>query len=65
MLQLTRCFKYDHVIPAARGGSSTAGDLRLRCRTHDPYTAEQSFGAGFTRERRTAAHGRGHPHASR
>jgi hypothetical protein len=36
--------QYDHVEPVARGGEATVDNLRLRCRTHNQYTAEQAFG---------------------
>ena len=39
----------------ARGGKSTVANLRLRCRGHNQFTAEQSFGAGFMREKREEA----------
>jgi hypothetical protein len=47
--------QYDHVIPVARGGTSTVENLRLRCRAHNQLEAECTFGAGFmegTRARR-------------
>ena len=36
--------QYDHVEPVARGGEATVDNLRLRCRTHNQYAAEQAFG---------------------
>jgi 5-methylcytosine-specific restriction endonuclease McrA len=56
----TRCesrtrLEYDHVQPVARGGDSTVGNLRLRCRAHNQYEAERVFGAGFMHEKRAAA----------
>ena len=32
----------DHVQPVARGGESTVENLRLRCRAHNQFTAEQA-----------------------
>jgi hypothetical protein len=45
----TRCesrwrLELDHVQPWALGGSSTADDLRLRCRAHNLFHAEEVFG---------------------
>ena len=36
--------EYDHIIPVALGGKSTVDNLRLRCRAHNVYAAEQVFG---------------------
>ncbi len=51
--------EFDHIEPVARGGKSTVDNLRLRCRAHNQYEAEQVFGAGFMRgkrgQRRTTA----------
>jgi hypothetical protein len=32
------CLEYDHVLEFARGGRSTAENLRLRCRAHNQFT---------------------------
>lgn len=45
----TRCesrwkLELDHVTPWALGGSSTENDLRLRCRAHNLFHAEEVFG---------------------
>ena len=45
----------DHVTPVARGGQSTAANVRLRCRTHNQHAAEQAFGAGFMERKREEA----------
>jgi 5-methylcytosine-specific restriction endonuclease McrA len=42
----------DHVIPFARGGAATVDNIRLRCRTHNQFEAEQAFGAGFMAAKR-------------
>ena len=42
-------------MPVARGGKSTAANLRLRCRAHNQFKAEQTFGAGFMQEKRARA----------
>lgn len=39
--------EFDHVEPVARGGRSTVGNLRLRCRAHNQMEADRVFGAGF------------------
>jgi 5-methylcytosine-specific restriction endonuclease McrA len=47
--------EYDHVEPVARGGEATTGNLRLRCRAHNQYAAERTFGTEFMREKRQEA----------
>ena len=37
----------DHVTPVARGGESTAANLRLLCSAHNRHEADRVFGAGF------------------
>jgi hypothetical protein len=39
--------EFDHIEPAARGGRSSVSNLRLRCRAHNQYSAEQAFGHEF------------------
>jgi hypothetical protein len=39
-----------HVVPFADGGPTVADNLRLRCRAHNAYEAEQVFGPWLTRE---------------
>jgi 5-methylcytosine-specific restriction endonuclease McrA len=61
-----RCTKrthleYDHVVEFARGGESTVENLRLRCRGHNQLTAEQTYGAGFMHQKRTAGQERRSP----
>jgi hypothetical protein len=41
----------------ARGGEATAENLRLRCRAHNGYAAERTFGAGFMERKRAEAQG--------
>jgi 5-methylcytosine-specific restriction endonuclease McrA len=50
-----RRLEFDHVNPVARGGGSSVDNLRLRCRAHNLYAAEQAFGAGFMQQKRAAA----------
>ena len=45
----------DHVVPVARGGQTTAANMRLRCRPHNQYTAEQTFGVEFMSGKREEA----------
>ena len=56
--------EYDHVVPLARGGSSTTNNLRLRCRTHNQYTAECAFGSEFMNAKREQARCSTTPEAS-
>ena len=44
--------EFDHVEPVARGGHTTAANLRLRCRAHNQFEAERKFGKGFMEARR-------------
>jgi hypothetical protein len=44
--------EFDHIEPVAHGGESTVANLRLRCRAHNQYEAEQVFGAGFMESKR-------------
>ena len=39
----------------ARGGDSTASNLRLRCPAHNPFEAERAYGAAFMENKRAAA----------
>jgi len=45
--------EYDHIVPVARGGRSTVDNLRLRCRAHNQYAAEQAFGRTFMEHARS------------
>jgi len=47
--------EFDHVVPFARGGQATVGGIRLRCRAHNQYGAECTFGAEFMRHKRDQA----------
>ena len=47
--------EFDHVDPVARGGQATVAGIRLRCRPHNQYGAEQVYGAAFMKEKREAA----------
>ena len=47
--------EFDHKIEVARGGGSTVDDVQLRCRGHNQFTAERTFGAGFMKAKREEA----------
>ena len=47
--------EYDHVTPVAKGGQSTAANVRLRCHTHNQHAADQVFGAGFMERKRAGS----------
>jgi hypothetical protein len=47
--------EFDHVEPVARGGLATVEGMRLRCRAHNQYEAERTFGAEFMSRKRDAA----------
>jgi 5-methylcytosine-specific restriction endonuclease McrA len=51
----TTRLEFDHIDPVARGGETSADRMRLRCRAHNQYTAECTFGAGFMRGKREEA----------
>jgi hypothetical protein len=50
-----RSLEFDHVREFARGGEASVENIRLRCRAHNQYTAECTFGIGFMREKRERA----------
>ena len=47
--------EFDHVDEVARGGEATVARIRLRCRAHNQYGAECTFGAEFMRHQRIVA----------
>ncbi len=47
--------EFDHVTAVARGGESTAANLRLCCRAHNQLAAEQAFGAAVVAGHRERA----------
>ena len=51
----TTRLEFDHVDPVARGGQTTVDCMRLRCRAHNQYEAECTFGVGFMRGKREEA----------
>ncbi len=40
----TRQLEFHHVVPFARGGPTTVGNLALQCRAHNAYESDQAFG---------------------
>jgi hypothetical protein len=50
-----RGLEYDHLDPVARGGEATVVGIRLRCRAHNQYAAECTFGVAFMQEKREQA----------
>jgi len=53
--------EFDHAREVARGGLATAENLRLRCRAHNQYAAEQTYGFEFMRGKRDATRVRRSP----
>src|SRR5438093_8769640 len=47
--------EFDHVDEVARGGRASVAGIRLRCRAHNQYGAERTFGSEFMRRKREAA----------
>jgi 5-methylcytosine-specific restriction endonuclease McrA len=47
--------EFDHVQEVARGGEASVEGIRLRCRAHNQYEAERTFGSEFMRHKRIAA----------
>jgi HNH endonuclease len=54
-LLIARAARIDHIGPVARGGASTAENLRLLCRVHNQYAAERAFSAEFMAQKRAEA----------
>jgi len=47
--------QFDHVHEYARGGEATVSGIRLRCRAHNQFEAERTYGSEFMRHKRLAA----------
>ncbi|MEO5618662.1 MAG: hypothetical protein ABIS67_12920, partial [Candidatus Eisenbacteria bacterium] len=47
--------EFDHMDEVARGGVASVERIRLRCRAHNQYGAECTFGTEFMRQKRRAA----------
>ena len=50
-----KLLQFDHIDEVARGGQATTDRVRLRCRAHNQYEAERTFGAGFMQHKREEA----------
>jgi 5-methylcytosine-specific restriction endonuclease McrA len=50
-----RFLEFDHMDEVARDGVATVSRVRLRCRAHNQYEAERTFGAEFMANKRRAA----------
>jgi hypothetical protein len=50
--------EYDHVEPVARGGQTSVANIRLRCRPHNQYAADCTYGPAFMRGKREQARSR-------
>lgn len=53
-----RRLDFDHVVPLAKGGQTTAANLRLLCPVHNQHAADRVYGAGFMAEKRAASRAR-------
>lgn len=51
----TSALEFDHIQEVARGGKATVSGIRLLCRAHNQYAAEQTFGADFMQHKREEA----------
>jgi 5-methylcytosine-specific restriction endonuclease McrA len=47
--------EFDHWKERSRGGAATIENIRLRCRGHNQYAAERTYGKEFMREKRREA----------
>jgi hypothetical protein len=47
-----KLLELDHIVEVARGGTSTVSNIRLRCRTHNQYQAERTFGPELMNQKR-------------
>jgi hypothetical protein len=50
-----KMLEFDHILEVARGGGSTESNVRLLCKAHNQYRAEQTYGSGFMERRRQEA----------
>jgi 5-methylcytosine-specific restriction endonuclease McrA len=50
-----RYIQFDHVHEAARGGDTSASNIRLLCHAHNQMEAERTFGPDFMRHKRIVA----------
>jgi hypothetical protein len=50
-----KLLQFDHIDEVARGGQATTDRMRLRCRAHNQYEAERTFGVEFMQHKREEA----------
>lgn len=50
-----RFLEFDHIDEVARGGEAAVDRMRLMCRAHNQYEAEQTFGVQFMERKRDEA----------
>ncbi len=55
--------EFDHVVPVARGGESTAENVRLCCAAHNQHNADRDFGKGFMDAKRARSNAGAKPKA--
>ena len=53
--QSRKFIEFDHMDEVARGGEASVDRIRLRCRAHNQYGAECTFGTEFMRHKRREA----------
>lgn len=53
--------EFEHIMPVARGGESTVGNVRLLCRAHNQLEAERVFGEKFMEHKREQSSARDAP----
>jgi 5-methylcytosine-specific restriction endonuclease McrA len=49
-----RMLEIDHIVPVARGGGNDLHNLRLQCRAHNQWRADETFGRDWMARKRTA-----------
>ena len=50
-----KLLQFDHIDEVARGGQATTDRMRLRCRAHNQYEAERTYGTEFMQHKREEA----------
>ena len=49
----SRAVEFDHIVPIAKGGTSTVSNVRLLCRAHNQLEAERAFGRAFMDQKKS------------
>ena len=49
----SRAVEFDHIVPIAKGGTSTVSNVRQLCRAHNQLAAEHAFGRAFMDQKRS------------